>query len=101
MLRAEDYIEMRGNAHRAKWLTLVIFLMPVGAAAFYVARASYLYGGGLLTVPEAMGFLIAAIFATLISLYKAYVKAPFVINFGRNESVDGGFGDAGGDCGGD
>jgi Na+/H+-dicarboxylate symporter len=96
---AQDYIDMRGNAHRGKWLTLVLFLVPIGVTVFYVGWVSYTSDDGLLSVWQTIVLLSVTMLITASCIYKAYIRAPFAIKIGDSLSGDSGSGD--GDCGGD
>ena len=95
MLSADDYIAMRANAHRGKWLTLAVVLIAicVGLAWVMGANQSYLYEADNMLLIAAL--LIGLFGFSVVCVVKAYRKTPFVFNF-SNDSGDIGGGDFGG-----
>jgi len=96
VLSADDYIAMRANAHRAKWLTLVIFLVLLGVVSYLVVRAADAQGYALVSTNGAV-VLVGFLFVMIVScLVKAYQKVPFSMAFGLADDA-GDFGDCDGD----
>ncbi|MCO4842782.1 MAG: hypothetical protein KC439_07725 [Yoonia sp.] len=96
MLRAEDYIAMRGNAHRAKWITLSIFLVLAFAVFSYLSYEEILADEGIIFLNGSIIFLLFLGCFTIGSMVKAYRKEPFEL--GNDHDGSSGFG---GGCGGD
>jgi hypothetical protein len=87
MLSADDYIEMRKNAHSAKWLTFVIFLIALGGGFYVLVRASHAYGFPLIPMNGAYVILVF-LFASIIKYcVKAYKKVPFAIGLASDDPV--------------
>ena len=84
MLSADDYIVMRGNAHRAKWLNCAILAVLVGGMVVYLRlQVPELFAEGPTLVRNSgvvLGFIGVL---TAYFLMNAYRKSPFSIRIGE------------------
>lgn len=87
MLSAEDYIEMRRNGYRGKWLTYSIFLALLSVGSVFLLLHSIAVDDGVLV---SFFLLLLTSSLTISGFVSAYRKEPFVLGSGHDGTT--GFG---------
>lgn len=94
MLSAEDYIAMRGNAHRAKWLTYAVFLTVCWVVLCALFYQSILEDDGIIFLNGEVVMLVMFGGGAIGAFGKAFRKERFDLGEGSGSLTPmGGIGD--------